>query len=562
MIRSVTIRRFKMFDEATFDIAGHVVLAGQNNSGKTTVLQALAAWSLALEQWKLLNDDHKHKGAYSKKPLARQAFNAVPLRAFDMLWKDRAYEGEVTVEVTMATGATVAMELAADSSEQIYVRPTKETSREALARAMPSMVYVSSVDGLEIEEPWINNPDWIRTLLGRQRPGSILRNLLVMAAATAAWDDLRGSVARLFGVELLAPQTLGGQIVCEFRRPGEKRSLDILNAGSGLHQVLLLLACLHTRPGAVLLIDEPDAHLHVFLQDTIFSEIRQVAAKTNAQVILATHSEVIFRSVPPEQLVVMMGNPRRLTDVTEREQLSRAMAVLEQVDILNSLRAPGVLYFENYTDLNLLRAWAQVLGHRTADYLNQQPFWKPQVWEPRDDARGIKAQEHFNALKLVRADIGGVWLVDGDGKRNIKVGEAPEPSKLNRVAWSRYETESYLVHPAALARFINARTDAGGGVDAVRSFFSQAFDEFLGAGIGSRVADEFIANPRTPSGAVERYLQETKARTTILGGILEEAGIHGFDYTRFSEIAIMMEPDEIHPEVVEKLDFIQKAFGL
>jgi hypothetical protein len=44
--------------------------------------------------------------------------------------------------------------------------------------------------------------------------------------------------------------------------------------------------------------------------------------------------------------------------------------------------------------------------------------------------------------------------------------------------------------------------------------------------------------------------------------LLQECGIHGFDYTRFDEIAAIMEPGEIHPEVREKLDFIQQAFGL
>jgi hypothetical protein len=40
------------------------------------------------------------------------------------------------------------------------------------------------------------------------------------------------------------------------------------------------------------------------------------------------------------------------------------------------------------------------------------------------------------------------------------------------------------------------------------------------------------------------------------------AGIHGYDYTSYDEIAAVMTPEEIHPEVKEKLDFIQQAFGL
>jgi hypothetical protein len=554
MIKEVVLRRFKQFENTPFPLSGHVVLAGQNNSGKTTVLQALSAWSLAYEQWRTLNDLQKHKGAYSRKPITKQAFSAVPLRSFELLWRDRNYAGTVEIEVATETGWRLVMELEADSTEQIYVRPLRTTPREVLEQPAPAMVYVSSVDGLEIEEPAINNPDWIRTLLGRQRPGSILRNLLLEVSHTNRWDDLRASVRKLFGIELLVPQTPGGQIICEFQRIGKPYNLDVLNAGSGLHQVLLLLACLYTRAGSVLLIDEPDAHLHVYLQDTIFSEIRQVAAKTSSQVILATHSEVIFRSVPPENLVVMMGQPRRLSSGLEREQLAKAMGILEQVDIINALGAPGIIYCEGYTDLNLLRAWAEKLGHPTAAFFNQQPFWKPQVWEPRETAPGIKAKDHFDALKLVRNDLTGIWLVDADGKaRNITPTPTPQRGNLNRVAWRRYETESYLVNPMSLARFIQKQTgkEAEAGV---RQFFSGRF--------GAELTTAFFNQPFAPPDLVENYLRTTKARSEIVGALLQDSGIHGFDYTRFDEIAALMLPEEIHPEVREKLDFIQQAFGL
>ncbi len=544
IINGLRVRRFKQFDDVTFELPGHVVLAGQNNSGKTTVLQSLSAWSLALEQWRSLNDPYKHNGYYSRKPLTRQAFNAVPLRSFDLLWRDRVYEGTVEIEVSLEGGASIAMELSADSTEQIYVRPSRDTPREVLERPTPAIVYISSMDGMEVEEPAINNPEWIRTLLGRQRPGSILRNLLLDVSRTDRWEDLRATVRRLFGFDLNVPETPGGQIICEFVRPGSERPIDIMGAGSGVHQVLLLLACIYTRPGAVLLIDEPDAHLHVFLQDTIFQEIRRVAAATNAQVIFATHSEVIFRSVPPEHLVVMMGPPRRLTNATEREQ----------VDIINALTAPGVLYLEGYTDLNLLRAWAGVMGHPTADFMNRQPFWKPQVWEPRDDARGIRAQDHYNALRLVRADLTGVWLVDADGRnRGIQPSAVPERAALNRVTWSRYETESYLVHPVALCRLIERQT----GVPA-----TEIVDRFLVGLFGQDFARQFTANPFGAIPLVDNFLKNTKARTEIIGALLTEAGIHGFNYTRFDEIAAIMTPEEVHPEVEEKLDFIQRAFGL
>ena len=78
MIRTIRIRGFKRFDESEFRLPGHVVLAGPNNTGKTTVLQAIAAWSLALQRWRELNDFNRRRG-YTRAPIARQAFTAVPL---------------------------------------------------------------------------------------------------------------------------------------------------------------------------------------------------------------------------------------------------------------------------------------------------------------------------------------------------------------------------------------------------------------------------------------------------------------------------------------------------
>ncbi len=61
MIRRVTIRNFKRFDKVVFDLNGHIVLAGPNNCGKTTMLQAVSAFSLALREWKTLNDYNRRR---------------------------------------------------------------------------------------------------------------------------------------------------------------------------------------------------------------------------------------------------------------------------------------------------------------------------------------------------------------------------------------------------------------------------------------------------------------------------------------------------------------------
>ena len=50
MIERVTIRRFKRFTEMSFTLPGHIVLAGPNNAGKSTIIAAFRILSEAMRK--------------------------------------------------------------------------------------------------------------------------------------------------------------------------------------------------------------------------------------------------------------------------------------------------------------------------------------------------------------------------------------------------------------------------------------------------------------------------------------------------------------------------------
>jgi len=552
VIQRVTIRRFKRFREVTFDLPGHIVLAGPNNTGKTTMLQAVAAWGLALNRWKQLNDFHKHGTAYTRAPIARQAFSAVPLRAFDLLWNERQYEGSIEIEIRSDEGWTVPVELIADSTEQVYVRPKASVDPATLRRADLRTVYVPPMTGLSTDEPVYQRPKQDQ-LLGQGKPGDIIRNLLVEAHRSGAWDTLQDSIRRLFSYELIPPDATGADIIAEYQAQPAGPRLDIASAGSGFQQVLMLLTFLYTRPASVLLLDEPDAHLHVILQDAIYGELRSVAAKQNSQLIIATHSEVIINSVDPTELCMILNQPRRLSNAVERTKLSQALGILTQTDIMQAQGAHGILYVEGYTDINILREWARILDHPAREALTTKLFWKPTVWETRVGAPGIKSKDHYEALALVRNDLPGLVLLDGDDDQHIPETEIAGKG-LQRLRWRRYEVESYLVHPAALERFVEKVVGPG-------AMSAESRKDML-AYLEKTFTLAFLADPLKPNPLIDAYLEKRKARTEVIPPILDAAGLHGFPYTRYHEIAAVMTPEEIHPEVIEKLDAIQRAFRL
>ncbi len=315
----------------------------------------------------------------------------------------------------------------------------------------------------------------------------------------------------------------------------------------------MLLTFLYTRPASVLLLDEPDAHLHVILQDAIYGELRSVAAKQNSQLIIATHSEVIINSVDPTELCMILDQPRRLSNAVERTKLSQALGILTHTDIMQAQAVPGILYVEGYTDVNILREWAKVLNHPARETLTTKLFWRPTVWESRTGAPGIKAKDHYEAVTLVRGNLPGLVLLDGDDDRHIPETEITGKG-LQRLRWRRYEIESYLVHPAALERFIEKVVGPGP--------MSAEARKGMRAYLEKTFTSAFLEDPLAANPLIEAYFEQRKARTEILPPILDAAGLQGFPYTRYHEIAAVMTREEIHLDVIEKLDGIQRAFGL
>ena len=327
MIRRVTVRNFKRFDEQTFELADSVVLAGPNNAGKSTLLQAIATWKMGIARWTA------RRGASSASSAVGE-LTATPLREMNLLWRDRRVtrttrEGrppgtprliEIVIEGGGESPWQCGLEFQYANPEMVYVRPqgAKQLDRESIRDFPPrqaadlEVVHVPPLVGVQRDEPRLDK-GMQDLLVGQGQAGGILRNLLLEAAEkkNGDWEDLVGHVRALFGIGLRKPVYSPAQpyILCEYDEPkGSGRPLDLANAGSGTLQVVLLLAFLYARPASVILLDEPDAHQHVVLQKQVYGLLRKVARERGGQVVLATHSRVLLDATTPERVLSFRGD--------------------------------------------------------------------------------------------------------------------------------------------------------------------------------------------------------------------------------------------------------------
>lgn len=561
MITKITTRNFKRFKEQTFPLESLTMLAGPNNSGKSTLLQAVMVWNLAMQKWW----EKKGPGSESKSkartgaPVTRQEFTALPLPSMDQLWtdthtslrKDEGKQGSPRLLVITLHGEDDAgnewqfgFEFRYSGPEQIHVKPVVEDSPHLdSARNRVSVVYVPPFSGIGVNETRHDRP-YQDMLIGQGKAGDILRNLLLEVSEAkdpTRWDQLERVVEEIFGYRILRPVYQGmPYITCQYLKEvpqgkglGRLAPLDISTTGSGFHQVLLILAFMHARPSSLILLDEPDAHLHVLLQKELYDILRGLCHETNGQLVIATHSEVLIDNTSPQQILSFYREPHPLASKVDRNQLREALKRVNSRELLLLENAKGILYVEGSTDFDLLKAWAAVLDHPLRAWFGDLPFWQNN--KGRDPK---EASAHFFALKAIKPEIQAVLLLDGDN-RHMPDRELTA-NGLTLLRWERYEAECYLLHPESLERYLHQVNG---------ELFSKRALDYL----REQIPPAFFSNPLETS----HFLRSEPASKTLLPELLMRADL-SLPKSDFFLIAQQMRADEIPGEVVEKLNAIEQ----
>ena len=112
---------------------------------------------------------------------------------------------------------------------------------------------------------------------------------------------------------------------------------------------------------------------------------------------------------------------------------------------------------------------------------------------------------------------------------------------LKPTMWTRYDIESYLVHPEALLRFVGEQERTGVG----------AVDRYMKKYYGFLYDDAFDNH---------HSLINTKGED-ILGQILDCAQIY-LDKADYYRIAEMMTAEDIHPDVKRVLDAVANSLAV
>lgn len=500
MITAITITNFKKWKERkTIKIHPNrmSLLIGPNNCGKSTLLQALSLWNycrMIVENSKGVEALHLPQKVCKGVGVNIEDFIPINIPSLDYLWPNRNFSGSYKLKIDVEWDEEKQYHLEFGLSlvqERLFIKVISTNVPKNVP--IPRITMLTPFAGIEAHEELIS-PSIRRKMLGKGLPGAVLRNEILdfynenirkrqnlkgasKKLSKRQLDNLRSTDA-FEHLQKIMQETFGVQLYVEYFNPlfhtcihvnlkrGEmdgKRfkpfegfnKRDILTEGSGFLQWLSVFTYALSPNIDVLLLDEPDAHLHPVLQKELFQCLNNISLNLKTQIIIATHSsEVVKNWNLNDLLCIDNNNIRYLYDEKTRVKAIHNLGA-DYHPILDKLKVSKKLFFvENDSDVTVLKFWASTLGLEWPEHLV--------TWPCTTDHS--KRKLLFSLLKEQLDTLTCLSLRDKDRMSpndidsNLKLrGESDVNGgnyKFYPRCWQRHEIENYMLHPDAMARTV------------------------------------------------------------------------------------------------------------
>jgi len=500
-ITNVKLKRFKQFKDNNVSLReGLTIVAGANNAGKSSLLQALAVWEfckVALIAEKgpasILSTNTTAQGL----GIGDDEFSPINIPSLSHLWTNLrsskipnqdpdGYTLSVRVEWQDGTSDEHLAFSLSLANDRLFVKASSSSLSDG--KKAPTIAYLPPFAGITAREERITGA-LRRRRIGQGLTGAVLRNLLLDMKLKNAkerealqgsgkripekdlarlrdedpWELLQGALRELFNAELVmgdfneqyhsyikADVVKGSVNKYKLTRHPNFKARDVMVEGSGFLQWLSVYT-LATSPDAdVLLFDEPDAHLHAALQTQLVERLSQLAGKFGKQVLLATHSTEILRTTPAEEVLeVRSRSPRFRYLQDDKGKVGLIVGIggdySPRIEKLREVKK--VVFLEGTSDKAILTHLALALGKN----------WPSGVvpWQTPDHVKERKIL--WRALRAELGEIQALSLRDRDDEAANTVGadledrSNPSEPHFQALKWRRRYIESYLIWPEALA---------------------------------------------------------------------------------------------------------------
>jgi predicted ATPase len=307
VIDEIKLRNILAFRSTDLPLRGLTLLAGTNSAGKSSVLHALALLRQSAEA-RVLDSAWMLNGEIVELGTGRDLLHADP--------DDVAGVTGIGLAIALREGAALrtwsaAYNVDADVLDVVADEPEASDPLFALGfqylradRIVPTVTYPKSHEAASVRG-WLgargeHAPNFLRVHGGH--PAQCVQARLPDTIGTGLLDQTNAWLNVLSPGTVVGVEDVPGTdfVRLLFSRTGPDVKTEphrSTNVGFGLTYALpVIVACLSAQPGSLVLVENPEAHLHPAGQAAI-GRLCALASEGGAQVIVETHSDHVLNAV-------------------------------------------------------------------------------------------------------------------------------------------------------------------------------------------------------------------------------------------------------------------------
>lgn len=343
-IEKLTLKRFKQLKEFELELKDTTVLIGANNSGKSSVLQALHFAVSVAQTARLVGEGvnwgaDKFQVSFNPTQLLYSPIADVLSLAMGGQLQEPA-DTQIEIEISVAGGVRCVITVRRGRNRNIAVTLQGKVLGERLMNIdQPFTVYAPGLAGISKEERYLS-PGVVRRIVARGDANLVLRNVLLMLKdaqrtelelrlqllkekkiATVreggwrgVWAEFQEGMRELFegiSFDIQFDKDRDENIEVFFTRPGRPR-LPIDAAGTSILQASQILAYITLFRPSCLILDEPDSHLHPNNQRALCNLITDLSTKHGFRALISTHSRHVLDSLRDRANVVWINDGKKV----------------------------------------------------------------------------------------------------------------------------------------------------------------------------------------------------------------------------------------------------------
>lgn len=351
----VVIERFKNIELFDLEISGISLLVGGNNSGKSSVLQAIQ-FGIAVAQTTKMQGGVWRKDRLSTS-IGQSDLVYSPIK--DVL--SLARNGKLMEVTTKSIRITYF-----DNDQEARVTVRKGRNKNILLEILgqqlgeklqsmesPFCALVTGLAGIPSEEALKTNIV-IRKAAAKGDSNSVFRNILLQLMSNhKKWEQFHKQIESIFpgyAIEVTFNQDIDEAINCIVKKSGVIYPID--SCGTGILQAIQIFSYINLFEPKILLLDEPDSHLHPNNQKQLARELKTVS-NGGLNIIIASHSKHLVEALIDSSDFVWLLNGSRQPNV-EKYDL-KALLNIGALNVGERLGKPKYIFLTEDENCDILK---------------------------------------------------------------------------------------------------------------------------------------------------------------------------------------------------------------